>query len=406
MLQVKEKTKCCGCTACYSVCPKQCISMKPDEEGFLYPVVDEESCVQCGLCEKVCPFYSKSAEPKKETVFAAVQHTDFEKRKTSTAGGAFTLIADEILRRKGTVYAVGYDENMVVCHKKCLEKEEQQKLRGSKYVQSDLKDTFREIKDLLKQEQQVLFVGTPCQVHGLKNVIGDHKNLYTIDLLCLGVSSPKLFAEWLEYLKEKYSSSVVDVQFRNKHYGYATPNVRVFFENGREMDQKYDSKVHANLFFRHYNVRPSCYECEFREVPRKSDFTIGDFTEIGTFCKSMDDDWGTTKLWIHTPKGKELLDAVKQQMQLLVVEELSTNIVGGPKKQIQIPEKRTEFFKDAEKLPYKELIAKWEPKKFKGELVGVLRQVLNHVPGKKLLFQYLREQKLKKHAKRVSEINR
>lgn len=404
MLPVVDKTKCCGCTACYSICPRQCISMKPDEEGFLYPEIDIDSCVQCGACEKVCPFHGEQAEMKKETVFAAVQHTDFQKRKTSTAGGAFTLIADEILRQDGTVFAVGYDENMVVCHQKCVKKK-QQTLRGSKYVQSDLKDTFREIKNLLKQEQKVLFVGTPCQVHGLKNYIGDNKFLYTIDLLCLGVSSPKLFAEWVRYLEKKYSSSVTDVQFRNKHYGYATPNVRVFFKNGKEMDQKYDSKVHANLFFHYYNVRPSCYECEFREIPRKSDFTIGDFTEIGAICKSMDDDWGTTKLWIHTLKGKELLDAVKQQMNLLVIEKSSPNIVGGPKKQIQLPEKRTAFFRDAAVFSYKELIAKWEPWGIKGEIIGMLRRIINHIPGKKILFQYLRKQKFKKYNRRISKIN-
>ena len=279
-------------------------------------------------------------------------------------------------------------------------------MRGSKYVQSDLKDTFREIKNLLKKEQQVLFVGTPCQVHGLKNYIGDSEFLYTIDLLCLGVSSPKLFSEWLEYLRKKYSSSVTDVQFRNKHYGYATPNVRVFFENGKEMDQKYDSKVHANLFFHHYNVRPSCYECEFREIPRKSDFTIGDFTEIGAVCKGMDDDLGTTKIWIHTQKGKELLEAVKQQMTILIIESSSSNIVGGPKKQIRIPEKRSIFFRDAEALSYKELIAKWEPWGFKGEVIGILRRIINHMPGKKIFFQYLRKQKLRKHDNRISELNR
>ena len=130
------------------------------------------------------------------------------------------------------------------------------------------------------------------------------------------------------------------VSFRNKHYGYATPNVRVCFENAKEMDQKYDTRVHANLFFRHYNVRPSCYECEFREINRVSDFTIGDFTEIGSVDKSMDDDKGTTKLWVHTQKGKEFLAQVENQARIHCISEYATNIVGGPKKQIKKPEKR------------------------------------------------------------------
>ncbi len=405
MIELIDKTKCCGCTACYSACPEKCILMEQDLEGFVYPVADKSRCIECEACEKVCPFNNLGGETKKNTICAAVQYKDENKRAASTAGGVFSLIADYFLDNGGIVYAVGY-ENMVVSHKKCVDKNNLQEFRGSKYVQSSLNDVFCQIRMLLKKEQTVLFVGTPCQVHGLKNFVGDMENLYTIDLLCLGVSSPALFAEWITYLNHKYKCSVENVQFRNKHYGYATPNVRVVFENGKSMDQKYDTRVHANLFFRHYNVRPSCYECEFREVPRVSDFTIGDFTDIGTINKSMDDDKGTTKLWVHSEKGKELLSKIEKFATVYYIETNSANTIGGPKKQIKRPENREDFFNDVANLSYEKLIYKWEPRSFKGELVGFLRPILNKMPGKTAIFKFIRRRKLNKYNRTVKEINK
>lgn len=310
MIQISDKTKCCGCTACENACPKNCISMQYDDEGFLYPVVNVVQCVDCGLCEKVCPKIVQSGIREDTSDCYAIQNLSKSKRMTSTAGGAFSLIADYLLGENAVVFAVGYDNNMVVCHKMAIESKALEELRGSKYVQSNLKDTFTKIKDLLKENRKVLFVGTPCQAHGLFNYIGQNENLYIIDLLCLGVSSPKLFAEWIEYLNTKYQSDVINVQFRNKHYGYSVPNVRVFLENGKEFDQRYDSRVHANLFFQHLNVRPSCYICEFREIPRISDFTVGDFNDIASVKNDFDDDLGTTKLWVHTQKGKDILEHI------------------------------------------------------------------------------------------------
>lgn len=405
MIQITDKEKCCGCTACYSICPKKCIEMKPDQEGFLYPVVNTEQCVGCGTCDRVCPVQNVCGVEKKDSLFAAVQYKDEKKRQTSTAGGAFSWIADYIIEQGGVAYAVGYD-NMVVCHKPCEIKEDLSEFRGSKYVQSTLNDTFRAIKELVIQGKLVLFVGTPCQVHGLINMVGEKDNLYTIDLLCLGVSSPKLFAEWIDYLNKKYKSDVINVQFRNKHYGYSTPNVMVYFNNGKEMDQKYDSRVHANLFFRHFNVRPSCYECGFREVPRVSDFTIGDFNEIASVNKAMDDDKGTTKLWVHTEKGKCLLEQTEGNANVKVIQENNTNIVGGPQKQIKHPEKRDAFFDDAAKMDYYSLVTKWEPKRFKSEFAGVLRPIINRLPFKAVIFKYVRRKKMRNYQKNVSALNK
>lgn len=381
MINIIDKQKCCGCTACLSVCPKKCITMKYDSEGFAYPSVDENKCIECGACEKVCPFNNLSGQEKNDSLYVAVQHKDKNERATSTAGGAFSVIADYILDNGGTVYAVGYDDNMVVCHKKCTNKSSLQELRGSKYVQSSLKNVFEEIKFLLVQKKTVLFVGTPCQVHGLKNYVGDSEFLYTIDLLCLGVTSPILFKKWIEYLNKKYKSEVTFVRFRDKSYGYSVPNVQVNLKSGKKLEQTYDAKVHSNLFFKHYyNVRPCCYECEFREVPRVSDYTIGDFVNIGEYSKEMDDDQGTTRMWIHTQKGRAIFDSMSEQMLSKIIAENESNILGGSKNQIIKPNDRENFFNDSLCMNYEQLIKKYEPNSFRSKCVNIARNVIHHLP--------------------------
>ena len=405
MIQISDKNKCCGCTACVNSCPQKCIEMQYDEEGFLYPFVNLEKCIECHACEKICPFYKQEGTRKSQSLYCAAQYLNEEKRMTSTAGGAFSLIADALVEQNAVVYAVGYD-NMVVCHKRVTTQDALLELRGSKYVQSDLKNCFANIKKDLKNGRKVLFAGTPCQVQGLKNYINNDENLYLIDLLCLGVSSPGLFAEYIEYLNSKYQNAVKEVQFRNKHYGYATPNIRVCFEDGKYIEQTYDSRVHANLFFKHYyNTRPSCYECQFREIPRVSDFTIGDFTEIGQESKKMDDDKGTTKLWVHSEKGKKLLNAVKEKNNILILEDKVSNIVGGPKKQIKKPRNRQEFFDDFQIMSYVELIKKWEPRTIKGDIIGIARKIINKTPCRSFIFKTMRAVKRRKYHKQVDGLN-
>lgn len=407
MIQITDKSKCCGCTACYSICPKNCISMEFDSEGFLYPVADKNICIDCHVCEKVCPFYTQKGVRNSDSFYGAIQHKDTKKRMSSTAGGMFSLVADHLIDRGAVVFAVGYDENVVVCHIKATDKNELEDLRGSKYVQSHIGDTYRQVKDILKTGKQVLFVGTPCQIHGLINYVGYNENLYTIDLLCLGVSSPKLFADYIDYLNKKYNNNVTKVQFRNKYFGYATPNVRVCFKDGKFIQQKYDSKVHANLFFKkYYNTRPSCYMCQFREIPRVSDFTIGDFTEIGKYSKDMDDDKGTTRFWAHTKKAADLLKSMNNQSVLYTLDRSAPNIVGGPMQQIKMPSRREEFFKDAAEMDYRSLIAKYEPKNIKGEIAGIARQIINRLPFKSFIFKKLRAMKAKKYHNRVRELNK
>lgn len=407
MIEIKKRAACCGCSACFSSCPVRAITMKEDPEGFRYPSVDWDLCVSCGLCERVCPMDHTQGLEKKNSLYAAIQAKG-NIRETSTAGGAFTLVAQYLIEeKKARIYAVGYDSDMNVCHTYADRKEDLAPLRGSKYVQSDLTDTYKRIKGDLKEGRCVLFVGTPCQVHGLINYMGGQmQNLYTMDLLCLGVTSPGLFAKYIDYLQKKYKTEVEAVQFRNKHFGYSTPNVRVVFRNGKYIQQTYDSKVHANLFFKkYYNVRPSCYACRFRETARVSDFTIGDFTDIGTVDKAMDDDLGTTKIWLHTEKAKQLLAEIESEAVIKVLDPAAANVVGGRKKQIAAPSDRAAFFKDAGEMNYQDLVQRWEPNSLKNSYIGLARTILNQMPGKQKLFQALRKLKNQRLKKQMEALN-
>ena len=408
MIQITNKSQCCGCTACFSICEHNAISMVMDGEGFLYPAVDLSACIRCGMCEDTCP-YKGNGEKDREasSLHIAVQYKDERKRVESTAGGAFSLIADYVLEKKGVVYGVGYDD-MIVCHKLADEEKDIREMRGSKYVQSTLKETFREICKFLNEKRTVLFVGTPCQVHGLNNYLMKKNcildKLITIDLLCLGVSSPGIFEKWVKFLEERYGDKVCGVEFRNKRFGYAVTNVRIRFQNQRVLEQKFDTKAYIKTFFSGYNVRPSCYECKFRTMPRVSDFTIGDFIQIGDYSEEMDDDKGTTSLWAHTDKARQILEKVQGRFRRSEIEKECSNIIGGPQRQMRIPERRVEFFEDARQIPYDLFIRKWEPDSIRSRFASLVRITFDRFPWGKYVFRQMRRMQSRNFEKKVMRI--
>jgi coenzyme F420-reducing hydrogenase beta subunit len=228
---------CFGCTACEHICPKACISMMPDEQGFLYPFVNEEDCIQCGKCLKVCPYLDSKdvdAELFPNTQVYAVKHIDDEVRLQSSSGGAFTAISDYVLKNNGIVYGASYDSNMVVRHVKVDSIEGRDTLRGSKYVQSNLGKVFREIQSYLQKEIVVIFSGTPCQVAGLrKYLVKSYDNLITVDLVCHGVPSPKVFGDYIQSIEKKYKNKVLDCRFRDKKEGWKNLILKIRFKEAR-----------------------------------------------------------------------------------------------------------------------------------------------------------------------------
>ena len=220
MIQITDKSQCCGCTACASICVYDAITMQPDAMGFLYPAVDRDKCVDCGLCEKVCAFndhYDTSLNLPQPDAYAA-RHKDMREVETSRSGAAFIAISDYVLENGGVVYGAGYTDHFRVVHKRATTKEERDEFKGSKYVQSDMNTVFRQVKKDLKDGLTVLFSGTPCQTAGLNSYIGRklRERLILVDIVCHGVPGPYLWRDYIAYLEKKQGDKICWVNFRDK----------------------------------------------------------------------------------------------------------------------------------------------------------------------------------------------
>lgn len=319
MIQIKDKSDCCGCTACESICPKDAITMEPDALGFKYPKVDLSKCIDCGLCEKVCAFndnYDRSLNLKEPEIYAA-RHKDMHEIETSRSGAAFIAISDYVLENGGIVYGVGYKDHFRVVHKRATTKEERNEFKGSKYVQSDLDGIFRQVKEDLKHGNTVLFSGTPCQTAGLNSYIGKRlrDNLILVDIVCHGVPSPYIWRDYLAYLEQKYKSRIIKVDFRDKsRIGWSGHIESYVFDTGR----KIESDIYTNLFYKHIMLRPSCGKCHFTNFNRPSDFTIADYWGWEKISNDFNtDNKGCSLLVVNTAKGQILFRKISNRLFLI-----------------------------------------------------------------------------------------
>ena len=321
MIEIINKKDCCGCSACVQKCPKQCISLKEDEEGFLYPVVEIETCIDCGLCEKVCPVLHQGEERKPLKVYAAKNQNE-EIRLQSSSGGVFTLLAEEIIKEGGIVFGARFDEKWEVKHDFTETIDGLSAFRGSKYVQSRIEDNFQKVEAFLKQGRKVLFSGTPCQVAGLKRFLRkEYDNLLTVDFVCHGVPSPGV---WRQYLKEiialmcdKNSVSsdpssmdnahIESISFRNKStgckkYSFAltlSATSRSGVKNTVSLNEVFPKNTFMKGFLANLYLRPSCYACPAKCGKSGSDITIGDLWGAPSIIGQDDDDKGTSLVLIN-----------------------------------------------------------------------------------------------------------
>lgn len=320
MINIINKADCCGCTACASVCTHKAITMKPDSLGFLYPEVDINKCTNCGLCEKVCAFndnYDKSLNFDKPDAYGA-RHKDIHEVETSRSGAAFIAISDWILEQGGVVYGVGYEKHFRVVHKRATTKEQRNEFKGSKYVQSDLGDTFLQIKNDLKDGKIVLFSGTPCQTAGLNSFIGKklRENLFLIDIVCHGVPSPYIWRDYITYYEKKYNKKIISFDFRNKKdYGWSNHKETFILDDGTKVSPK--CHPYSTLFCKTIMYRTSCGSCHFCNTIRPSDITIADFWGWEKINPEFNkDDKGVSLLLINTEKGKELFKAINKRLYI------------------------------------------------------------------------------------------
>lgn len=310
-IQINRPEKCSGCTTCIHSCPKNCITIHRDEEGFTYPRVDETSCIECGKCKAVCPINCHDAGRNPQKVLA-VKNKNEAIRRTSSSGGVFYEIASRFIKTGGVVYGCVLDEKMVARHLCADNIEKLEKMKSSKYVQSDMGNTLCEIKERLITGQRVLFSGTPCQAAGLRNFLGkDYENLFVIDVLCHGVPSPKLFADYLNYLSMQYDDArPIYVNFRNKKRGWKRLYMEVKFDNGKRHYVYSGYDRYESMFLKNLSLRPSCYECKFTKSQRYGDITLGDFWGIGKKYPQWDDDKGISVVMLNTNKGITAYDQI------------------------------------------------------------------------------------------------
>ena len=314
-----DKKECCACTVCQHICPTKSISFSDDEEGFKYPQIDHSTCINCGLCERSCPvehpLYDNNSNP---IVYAAKLYNTKELVKSSS-GGLFYSIAKAVLSKRGTVYGAAFDENLKLKHCGIENLDDLQPLRGSKYIQSNLGDIFLDVKDQLTSDRWVYFVGTPCQVAGLKSFLKkDYPKLITSDLVCHGVPSQKLFDAHIDYLENKYKRKVLKYQFRNnKNWGgceivdLATPKGK----SKRLTLPSYELSPYLYSFMYAMTYRHSCYDCKFARIPRQGDITLADFWGANVYFPKMNTNKGVSLVLVNNRKGEIIWNEIADQLE-------------------------------------------------------------------------------------------
>ena len=338
---------CCGCGACYNKCPVGAISMQENEEGFLTPVIDEAKCTNCGLCLKACPSLNTEFKnnPQPEC-YAAM--ADDEIRMKSSSGGIFTLLAEYILDKGGYVCGAAFDDNWDVHHIIVDNKEDLAKLRGSKYVQSNTEDCYKQIKKLLDDDKYVLFSGCPCQVAALYSFLGkEYEKLYTMDLVCHGAPSPKI---WQQYLNEYDRTEIKNIDFRDKSvFGWST-TMNIYMKNNCDIHLPPKKDSYYRAFLNNYSLRISCGNCHYAKIPRVGDITLGDFWGIEKSFPNLNDKKGTSLILVNNEKGKFIFNQLTFRLLTSIPIKYAINSPNYPlSKSSPFNKKRKEFFNLASK---------------------------------------------------------
>lgn len=310
MIKITDKQKCCGCEACVQACPKRCISMKRDAEGFLYPYANADVCIECGLCEKVCPVINQN-EPRQPLRVLAAINNDEEIRRQSSSGGVFTLLAEKVILKRGIVFGARFDDNWQVEIVGAETMEQVAGFRGSKYLQAKIGDSYKQCKAYLDSGKEVLYSGTPCQISGLLHYLRKpYVNLTTVDFVCHGVPSPGVWKKYLEEVVTAGKQAIKNVSFRNKTKGWKRFSFYMNYDNEKKtvtLLSPLDKNPYMRAFLSDLILRPSCHDCPAKGGKSHSDITIADFWGVWNLIPSMNDDKGTSLVLINSEKGEKAL---------------------------------------------------------------------------------------------------
>lgn len=380
MQKITALKNCSGCHACYNACPTGCISMEYDSEGFLYPKIDNEKCINCGKCDNVCPVINEYKAGEKGKAYACI-NKDESVREKSSSGGVFGLIAEHVLDNGGVVFGAAFDEDFNVEHIKVDNKEDLDRLRGSKYVQSSIGTAFKQAKECLDDGRLVLFTATPCQISGLKAYLGrDYDNLILQDIVCHGVPSPKVWQKYIAFREKSAGAKTRRMLFRHKKYGWKTYSLLFEFTNNKEYVKILHDDFYMKGFLANLYLRPSCYECHSKSVCRQSDITLADFWGIENVMSEMDDNKGTSLVLVNSEKGQKIFEKISENMDFRAVdidEALKYN--SAAYKSVPMPKTRSVFMNSLDKYEFDVLIKKCIPSKPAGKVFRKLKSIIKRM---------------------------
>lgn len=358
MIEIKKKDKCCGCYGCANICSKACISMKVDNEGFWYPNVDIYKCINCDLCVNVCPVINSMKNNNVEIKAFACKNTDENVRFKSSSGGVFSLLCEYVIKLGGVVFGASYDENFDVRHTFAKKLEECEQFRGSKYVQSKIGDTYKQAKKFLEEGKIVLFSGTQCQIKGLNlYLIKKYVNLITVDVVCHGVPSPKVFKKYKDSLITRYNGEIKDIRFRDKGKGWREFSFISEFDNGKVYSKTLKEDIYMKGFLSDLYLRPSCYSCTAKNYRSGSDLSLADYWGVEHIHPEFYDDKGVSLITINSQKGLEIFRIISNNMEILETD-LDYVISHNPAliKSVKYNRKRVKFFKEIEKRKFEDAL--------------------------------------------------
>lgn len=351
-----KKKNCTGCGACVNACPNNALEMVLNKDGFYYPKKNS-NCNECGLCDLICDYSLENKSGIDQKVYACWSN-DNNVRMKSTSGGIFFELAHSVIDAGGTVFGASYINPYIVQHTKVSSVDELNSLLKSKYVQSDIGKSFREVETLLKKEEIVLFCGCPCQIGGLKKYLRqDYDNLYTVDFVCRGIPSPFAYEKWLTEMSDEGEIAQVEFKYKNNGWKKSPYSIKIEYVSGRvkELTEKNNDFMKAFLK-KDLITRYSCEECEYKGDNHKSDIMLGDFWKIDT---KYDDDRGTSIVVVNSDKGKNLFEKIKNNIS--VFEKDQSDIEKGNRYYnscVSVNENSIEFMLELNKYPFSEVYKK------------------------------------------------
>ena len=377
-----NKEDCCGCSACMNVCPVHAITMTQDDEGFIYPCVDEKKCINCGKCKLVCKIENPIREEIKNQKGYILQYNNEQILMESTSGGAFTAISEYIIRKGGTVFGASFDNNFTVKHTFVDKIADLKIFRNSKYVQSEIGESYKNVKKFLDENRFVCFSGTPCQVEGLKSYLYSYGKKYIesdklllIDIVCRAVPSPKMLEIYKNINLEK-NEKIESIKFRDKEpYGYDYSQMSMK-TNKKKINNGVETDVYLRAFFDDLSDRPSCYSCKFKKRYRESDITLWDCFIAYDFDKDFDNNKGATRVLTHSMKGEKIINEIKNNSNIIIKEFDANKIIKGSKelvRSVKYNSNRKSFFSDMQNMSNEKFIKKWFKDTFKVKTERIIR---------------------------------